>query len=102
MKKTLAAVSWPTAVTVLAWIAAAALGIVALMLAGTTARDAPASGVFPQTLFGIPIMEGFRDGDRIGVHLAWGSWLLVVVPLVVTGLATAVGVRRYVRGDGDA
>jgi hypothetical protein len=98
MKKTIRAFSWPAAITVLAWVAAAATGVTLLVLAGMAAREATASGVFPQTLLGIPILEGFRDGERIGVHLAWGSWVLVLVPLVVTGFATAAGVRRYVHG----
>jgi hypothetical protein len=102
MKKTIRAFSWPTVVTVLAWLGAAATGITMLVLAGTAARDATASGVFPQTLLGLPVLEGFRDGERIGVHLAWGAWLLVVVPLVVTVIATAAGVRRYVVGGQDA
>ncbi len=102
MKKTIRALSLPTAVIVLAWLAAAATGITMLVLAGIAARDATASGVFPQTLLGIPVLEGFRDGERIGVHLAWGAWLLVVAPLVVTVLATAAGVRRYVTGEQDA
>jgi hypothetical protein len=102
MKKTIRAFAWPTAVTVLAWVAAVAVGVTMLVLAGLAARDATASGVFPQTLFGIPILEGFREGARIGVHLAWGAWLLVLVPLVVTVLATAGGVRRYLQGARDA
>ncbi len=102
MKQTVRAFSVPTLVTVLAWVAAAAVGVTMLVLAGLAAREATASGVFPQTLVGIPILEGFRDGDRIGVHLAWGVWVLVLAPLVVTVVATAAGVRRYRRGAADA
>jgi len=102
MTTTVRAFSWPTAVTVLAWLAAVATGITMLVLAGIAARDATGSGTFPQTLFGIPVLEGFRNGERIGVHLAWGAWLLVLVPLLVTAVATAAGVRRYIRGRADA
>lgn len=92
---------WPALVSIGAWIAAIATGAVCLVLGGLAARDSGTSGVFPQVVLGIPILEGFRDGDKFGVHLQWGVVLLVLLPLVITVASSILGIRRFTSRSGD-
>jgi hypothetical protein len=71
----------------------------AFVSASGAARAATSDGVFPRTLAGLPVVEGFASAGRFGVHVQWGALALLVVPAVV---ATVLAVVAVLRGQGDA
>jgi hypothetical protein len=71
----------------------------AFVSASGAARAATSDGVFPRTLAGMPVVEGFASAGRFGVHVQWGALALLVVPAVV---ATVLAVVAVLRGQGDA
>ncbi|MFC8192514.1 hypothetical protein ACFUMH_12740 [Cellulomonas sp. NPDC057328] len=62
--------------------------------ASTQARDAAGDGVFPRTLLGMPVLEGFALDGRFGVHVGWGTLVLLVLPALLGAVAGAVVIAR--------
>ena len=53
--------------------------------ASSEARSsADVNATFPRTLWGLPILEGFRSEGRFGVHLQSGTIVIAVLPVVLT------------------
>jgi hypothetical protein len=83
-------------ITVLVTVAAIAVAAVMFVTASQDALASHGNAVFSRTLLGIPVLDGFREGAHFGVHLHWGTWLFLVVPLLV-GIGTSIpGARAFI------
>lgn len=83
-----------TAVTV---ICLAVFGFMFVM-ATSDARDATVDQVFAQSLFGLPILEGFHLKGKFGVHMKPGAMVLIAIPLF-TGILTSIpALKAFVHG----
>lgn len=64
----------------------------AFFFAAESARYAAGDVVMPVDFLGLPLFEGFRSADRLGVHAEWG--IPVMALMFVTAVATLTVSRR--------
>lgn len=88
----------PLSVASALWVVAVAATLTVFVQVSEAARTAVATVVIPGSFVGLPLFEGFRDDDRIGVHPEWGLLVMLVVPAVLGILiplvVRATSVRR--------
>lgn len=87
----------PWVVAVPVWIIAGVYLALTFHSATMAARAAEVSTQFPRSLLGMPVLTGFRDGERFGVHLEWGTAALLVAPAVLAALVSLAVVVRQAR-----
>lgn len=76
-------------------LALSALGWAVLFVtASESARRSVESVVVERRLAGMPVLEAFRDDGRVGMHLQWGTPVLLMVPLVVVVLLATLLTRK--------
>ncbi|HEU4850308.1 MAG TPA: transcriptional regulator [Terrimesophilobacter sp.] len=86
-----------TIVTIAVFVVSIVLFGFLFVSASTEARASVGDAVFPKELLGLPVMEGFKNAGRFGVHLFPGALLFLVVPAVI-GIGCALpGVLRFVK-----
>ncbi|MFK4299636.1 hypothetical protein ABH924_004821 [Arthrobacter sp. GAS37] len=65
--------------------------------ASAQATEATVNGVFPRSISGLTIVQGFKESGGTGVRLAPGSVAFLMIPLV-SGLVTLIpGVKGFVK-----
>ena len=99
VKKTVSNSIAPMASAIILWVVGGAFLAAAFVGASSDARESMVSGVFPRSLLGLPLLEGFRDQDHFGVHLKSGVFVILVVPVIVALLVWAVNGWRRRRSD---
>jgi len=82
---------------VLLWIAALVTEGVYFVNASQTAKDATSDVENQYDLVGLPLMTGFREGERFGVHIEWGSMVLLLAPILLGVFLVAVQLGRAQR-----
>ncbi|MFC8039900.1 hypothetical protein ACFUOZ_11150 [Paenarthrobacter sp. NPDC057355] len=83
-----------TAVTV---ICLAVFGFM-FVAASSDARDATVDQVFAQSLFGLPILEGFHLNGKFGVHMKPGAMIFIAIPLFAGVLTSVPALKGFVHG----
>lgn len=75
--------SAPLAVACTLWLAGSVAWAFGFVSASSSAKAAASNTTIAYQILGIPILEGFRNGSRFGVHLQWGTLVLVIGPFVI-------------------
>ena len=93
----------PVIFVVMLWIASLIILVVTFFSAALAAKNASGTLDKAYHFLGMPLLVGFRHGDKIGTHLQWGSLVLLVAPLLL-GLVIAVvqASRAWTRSAGRA
>ena len=84
----------PMTIALPLWVLSVVYVGYAFVSASTAARQAAGDATFRRSLLSLPILEGFRNADRFGVHVLWGVPALFVAPLVIATVLTAIGLAR--------
>jgi hypothetical protein len=87
--------------TVAVLLLLAAFGGVGAAMVSVTEQVRAATGDAQNTLnvLGIPIVTGFRHAGRIGLHVEWGTPLVVVATLLLSQVLILWSVVRSVRSS---
>jgi hypothetical protein len=93
----------PVVIVVMLWIVSLVILGVTFFSAAMAAKNASGTLDKAYHFLGMPLLVGFRHGDKIGTHLQWGSLVLLVGPLLL-GLVIAViqSSRAWARSAGRA
>jgi len=67
----------------------------AFVTASAQAAAASADGLFPRSFLGIPLLEGFSTSGRHGVHVFWGTGVVLAIPAIIALTATLASLRRW-------
>jgi hypothetical protein len=89
----------PSVVSVVLWCVSLVYVGVLFVTASLSAKASAHTALFLKTFLGMPVLEGFRNGPRIGVHIEWGIFAFLVIPLLVGIALTIVYSRRAVKSD---
>ncbi|MBT1635057.1 transcriptional regulator [Clavibacter michiganensis] len=81
-------------VAVVVAVVCVAVAIACLVTATEAVRAAPDGTTAAGGVLGLPLFVGFHEGGRIGVHVAWGLAVLVLLPAAATVMALVVGRTR--------
>ncbi|MFK0005340.1 hypothetical protein [Paenarthrobacter sp. NPDC090522] len=73
----------------------------AFVAASTDAREATGNHVFAQTIFGLPILEGFRLNGKFGVHMKPGAIVFLAIPIFVWALTRVPALKSFVYRNGQ-
>ena len=84
----------PVLLFVLLWIVAVGFVGVQFVAASEAARSSDVDMVKSYALFGMPVLEGFRNDGRFGVHMHWGALVLVIAPFLLGILVAVVRASR--------
>lgn len=84
----------PVALSGLLWIAAFLVVAVTFVRASNRAKSASVNAEYDYDLIGLPLMTAFRNGDRFGVHLEWGTLVLLIGPVLLGVLLISARLNR--------
>jgi hypothetical protein len=78
----------------LLWVAAFVVVAAHLVAATNAVKSATGDTEKPYDFIGLPILTGFRNGDRFGVHLEWGTLVLLTAPILLGLLLVSARLSR--------
>ncbi|MFJ4027983.1 hypothetical protein ACIPWF_10650 [Paenarthrobacter sp. NPDC089989] len=89
-----------TSIILTTFITVICLAVIGFMFvtASANARDATGDQVFAQTIFGLPILEGFRLNGKFGVHMKPGAIVFIAIPLLTGVLTSLPALKGFVNG----
>ncbi len=67
--------------------------------ASSDARDAIGDQSFPQSIFGLPVLEGFHLDGKFGVHMKPGALIFIAIPILAGILLKNSAMNRFARRD---
>lgn len=84
----------PMALAIPLWVLEGVYLAIAFVSASSQAKASATDAIFLKDLLGMPLLEGFRNADRFGVHVKWGTLALLVAPLIIALLLSVVSAAR--------